>query len=38
MLEQAKRQFQLQTNKANQEYILNQMASDRETRRRMREE
>lgn len=38
MLEQAKRQFQLQTNKANQEYILSQIAQDKERRRVLREE
>jgi len=38
MLEQKRRQAQLQTNRMNQEYILRQIAEDKEKRRQMREE
>ena len=38
MLEQAKRQFQLQTNKVNQDYILMQIEKDKEARRNKRTE
>ena len=38
MLAQAQRQFQLATNKANQEYILKQIEDEKERRRVRREE
>lgn len=38
MLVQAQRQFQLQTNKQNQDYILGQIAEEQEKRRARREE